>query len=119
MVRDSSCRHLAGLLWNARDTRTRVSPRYSAPTVFYDARALAQRDPCLWPPVTRSPIGRPRNNEVLKAGEVLKDVLAVISPDVDAVDKVGSGRALVISDRSGSWSVCGCVDCARDDLELR
>jgi hypothetical protein len=51
--------------------------------------------------------------------EVLKDVLAIISPDVDPVDKVGSGSTFVVSHREGSWLVCGCVDCARDNLELR
>src|SRR5262245_63106011 len=93
--------------------------RLSPPTVFYHPRALAQRDPCVWPPLTRSPIGRSRNNEVLKAGEVLKNVLAVISPDVDPVDKMGSGSGLVVSHRNGSWLVCGCVDCACDNLEDR
>src|SRR5215468_10081675 len=82
-------------------------------------RALAQRNPGVWPPVTRSPIGRPRDNEILQAGEVLNDVLAVISPYIDPVDKVGSGIGLVVSQLNGSWPVCGCVDCARDNLELR
>jgi hypothetical protein len=68
-----------------------ASPRSAAPTVFYDPRALAQGNPCVWPTLARSPIGRPRNNEVLYAGEVLKDVRAVISQDVDPIDKVGSG----------------------------
>jgi hypothetical protein len=65
---------------------------WQSPTVFYDPRALAQRNPCVWPTLARSPIGRPRDNEVLKAGEMLKDALAVTSPDVDPVDKVGSGN---------------------------
>jgi hypothetical protein len=81
--------------------------RLSPSIVFYDPRALAQRNCCVWPALARSPIRRPRNNEVLQAGEVLNDVLAVVSPDVDAVNKVGSGSALVISHRNGSWLVRG------------
>jgi hypothetical protein len=53
--------------------------RLSPPTVFYDPRALAQRNPCVWPTLARSPIGRPRNNEILKTGEILKNVLGVVS----------------------------------------
>jgi hypothetical protein len=79
--------------------------RLSPPTVFYDPRALSQRNPCVWPTLARSPIGRPRNNEILKTGEVLKNVLAIVSPYVDPVDKVGSGRGLVASQRNGSWPV--------------
>jgi hypothetical protein len=90
--------------------------RLSLPTVFYDPRALPQSNRCVWPALARSPIGRPRNNEGLKAGEELNDVLAVISPDVDPVDKVSSGSGLVVSQRNGSWLICGCVDCARDNL---
>src|SRR5215467_3294268 len=36
--------------------------RLSPPIVFNDPRALAQRNPCVWPTLARSPIGRPRNN---------------------------------------------------------
>jgi hypothetical protein len=75
--------------------------------LFYDPRALAQRNSCVWPTLTRSPIGRPRDNEVLHASEVLKDVLRVISQDVDPVDKVSSGSGLVVNYRNGSWLVCG------------
>src|SRR5262249_33287895 len=107
------------LSWQTAVTgRACPSARGSAPALFYDPRALPQRNPCVRPSLARSPIGRPRDNEILHAGEVLKDVLAVISPDVDAVDK-GSGSGLVVSYRNGSWLVCGCVDCARDNLELR
>ena len=91
----------------------------SAAAILHDPGALTQGDPCVWPTLARSPIRRSRNNEVLQAGEMLNDVLAVLSPDVDAVNKVGSGSGLVISHRNGSWLVCGCVDGARDDLELR
>src|ERR1700730_9948368 len=97
----------------------RVAGSAGREAVFYDPRALAQRNPAVWPPVTRSRIGRPRDNEVLEAGEVLKDILPVISPYIDPVHKVGSGIGLVVSQRNGSWPVCGCVDCARDNLELR
>src|SRR6516165_3992754 len=109
----------SGSSWQAAVTgRACPSARGSVPALFYDPRTLPQRNPCVWPSLARSPIGRPRDNEILHAGEVLKDVLAVISPDVDAVDK-GSGSGLVVSYRNGSWLVCGCVDCARDNLELR
>ena len=89
------------------------SPPCSAPTVFYDPRALAQRNSCVWPTLTRSPIGRPRDNEVLQSGEMLKDVFRVIRQDVDPVDKVSSGSELVVNYRNESWLVCGCVDCAQ------
>jgi hypothetical protein len=93
--------------------------RLSPSIVFYDPRALAQRNCCVWPALARSPIRRPRNNEVLQAGEVLNDVLAVLTPDVDAINKVGSGSGLVINHWIGSWLIGGCVDRAGDDLELR
>jgi hypothetical protein len=83
----------------------RANWRLSPPTVFYHPRALAQRNRCVWPTLARSAIRRPRDNEVLQAGEVLNDVLAVLTPDVDAVNKVGSGSGLVISQRNRSWLV--------------
>jgi hypothetical protein len=96
----------------------RPSPRWFAPTILHDPPALAQRNPRVWPPLTRNPIGRPRHNEVLNTSEVLKDVLAVVGPYVDPVNKVGPGSGLVVSYRSGSWPVCCCVNCPRDAFEL-
>src|SRR4029450_12120226 len=82
----------------------------STAAVLHHPGALTQGDHCFWPTLARLPIRRPPNKEVLQAGEVLKDVLAVVSPYVDPVDKACSGSTLVVSQRRGSWSVCGCVD---------
>jgi hypothetical protein len=72
--------------------------------------AMAQGDPCIWPPLTRSPIGRPRNNEVLQSGKMLKDVLAVISQDVDPVDKVGSGSGLATREGAPHTGYIGLIE---------
>jgi hypothetical protein len=56
---------------------------------------------------------RPRHVEVLKASKVLKNVLAVVGPYVDAVCKLGPRGLVVIGDRGGRRSkpvCCHVVD---------
>jgi hypothetical protein len=45
----------------------------SMAAILHDPGALTQGDHCFWPTLARSPIRRPRNYEVLQAGEVFKD----------------------------------------------
>ena len=76
-------------------SRPRGSRLGPAPIIFDDPPTLAQRNPFIGPSLTRSQIGRPRDNEVLHACEVLKDVLAITSPGADPINKVAARGGLL------------------------
>ena len=48
-------------------SHTHTHRESSAAAILHDPGALTQGDPCVWPTLARSPIGRPRDNEVLQA----------------------------------------------------
>src|SRR5262249_49505121 len=54
---------------------------------FDHPRALSQGDDRAWPALAGGPIGRHRYLEILDAGQVLDDALAVNGPHVDAVQE--------------------------------
>jgi hypothetical protein len=69
-------------------------PRSNKPlpaAIFDDAGALPQGDGRVWPALAGGPIGRHRYLEILDAGKVLDDILAISRPHVDAVQEVSSG----------------------------
>jgi hypothetical protein len=57
---------------------------------FDHSRALSQGDDRAWPALAGGPIGRHRYLEILDAGQVLDDALAINGPHVDAVQEVNS-----------------------------
>ena len=61
------------------------------PTLINDPRFLPQLDLRLRPSAARGPIGRDGSLEVVHAGEVLHDVVALVIPDIDAERKVRLG----------------------------
>jgi hypothetical protein len=56
-----------------------------------DPCALAQRDPGRWPAHHRCPIGRLCHLEVIHTGNMLKDAVAGVVPDVD-MEGMNRGR---------------------------
>src|SRR5262245_9164888 len=65
---------------------------------FDHPRALSQGDDRAWPALAGGPIGRHRYLEILDAGQVLDDALAINGPHVDAVQEVNS--------RAHCWRRC-------------
>jgi hypothetical protein len=65
---------------------------------FDHPRALPQGDDRAWPALAGGPIGRHRYLEILDAGQVLDDALAINGPHVDAVQEVNS--------RAHCWRRC-------------